>query len=166
MSHKRDICKEVVKTTGFHSKTEADHQPRLPAAGNKHSRPTKGLTKSHQQQQPISVMFIPRTRSGFLLTALRQVENSISEAWPTANRRIKLVEEGGRKIRSIIIKDPWTATACPRAQCNACKGESPQLGNCNLRSLLYENSCLICKTKDISSRYIGETSCAVWERNS
>ena len=137
MSYKSDIRKEVEKTTWFCSKEDRDpdnnFQPKWGIGGSKPPGPRRGLDAKQVLHQPISIMFYPRTMSGKLLVALRKVENSVQEAWPAKHRRFKIVEDGGSKIKNILIRDPWAKSPCPRPFCTACKGESPQLGSCSLR---------------------------------
>ena len=95
------------------------------------------LTTKQKEYQPIAVMFIPRTEAGELISAMREVENKIQDAYPMKTRRLKLVEEGGLMIRNLLRADPWNKQPCQKPQCNNCKGKEGKTGSCGVRSLVH-----------------------------
>ena len=84
----------------------------------------------------------------------------------SSGKSVRLVEESGQQLRSILCKaDPWSGTSCRRPQCTTCPGEERARGKCRDRNLVYMNTCKECKKMERTSRYIGETNRSLWERN-
>ena len=89
MSLGRDIKKQIGKTTWFMNKPRG-----LPALGGSRKSVRKSsrkyLTPAQQAEQPVSVMFIPRTGSGMLLKVLRTEEQGLQQGGLKGYRKIKL----------------------------------------------------------------------------
>ena len=168
VSENRDIRKLVEKTTWLLDKDQEPTQNFLSSSarpGRLAGRRKKvHITKPQQKFQPVSVLFSPRTEAGSLQSALRQVEASLQQACPLRYKRIKVVEEGGRKLKCLLIRDHWESKFCGRVQC-PCGNENAKPGLCTTRSVVYQNVCLLCEKNNSVSRCLGETSRTIWERN-
>ena len=84
-------------------------------------------------------LFVPRTQEGRLITKLREVQESLNKLGTRAMPKIKLVEEGGVMIKSLLVRsDPWKDIACTDTQCSTCQpGEDAKPGKCRVRSVVY-----------------------------
>ena len=123
-----------------------------------------GSTK-HQRSQPKAVVFIPRSEGGQLLKLLRTAETDLEKANPRGYRKLKVIEQGGLKLKHALTNpDPWGNMGCHRPQCTTCTQED-QMGKCKARNQVYQNVCRLCEEKGTSTRYLGETSRSLWERN-
>jgi hypothetical protein len=69
--------------------------------------------------------------------------------------RIKVVERGGSKIKSVCKSNPLATVGCKRKECGVCEGRNP--GLCQEISAGYSCQCLSCEVAGITSRYEGET---------
>ena len=166
VSENREVRKLVEKTTWYLDKDTKPTQnfPSTARPGRLAGSRKVSLNKPQQKSQPVSVLFAPRTQAGSLLSALRQVEQSLQQACPKKYKRIKIVEEGGRKLKNLLIRDPWESKVCGRITC-PCGEEGAKPGLCSTRSIVYQNVCLVCQDSKSVSRYVGETSRTIWERN-
>ncbi|KAL9971074.1 hypothetical protein ACROYT_G023559 [Oculina patagonica] len=95
-----------------------------------------------------TVMFVPATPGGRLANMLREVEerSGTDRGW-----RVKIVERGGQKMSSRLMKDPW-AGPCNRADCLVCRSaetrpDRKRGGPCSRNSCCYLIECRDCKTK-------------------
>ena len=80
-----------------------------------------------QVQQPSSIMFVPRTAGGRLLTQLRKVEEDLSKV---TNKKVMLIEETGMKLRNMLCtSDPWEGDPCGRESCTTCTVEWEKAGS-------------------------------------
>ena len=78
--------------------------------------------------------------------------------------RLKLVEQAGLMIKTIVTEDdPWSSKPCTHPQCSTCSGDKP--GDCKTRSVVYSNTCLVCKSVGRDTKYLGETSRTMLERS-
>ena len=102
MTHKREIRKVLEKKAWFHDKVE-DLRSHTPSLRSGPHRSKKVLNKHQQQFQPAAVLFVPRTEGGRLLKCLREAEASIQEASTRGYKRVKLVEQGGLKLKHITF---------------------------------------------------------------
>ena len=67
-------------------------------------------------------------------------------------------------LRSVQTNsDPWKDWPCRHPQCTTCQGEHP--GTCRTRSVVYTNTCLVCKEEERRTCYNGETGQSLAERN-
>ena len=75
--------------------------------------------------------------------------------------RVKFVERTGANLGAqLVSKDPW-GSSCNRPECNIC---SHQPGKCDLKGVVYQWECLLCKEEGIRAHCIGETSRTCFER--
>ena len=119
--------------------------------------------KSRNPFAPVAPIFIPRTQGGALINVLRGVETRLAGLGGKVMPRLKLVEQGGIMLRSILTKsDPWRDAPCGHPQCTTCRGEKP--GTCRTRSIVYGNTCLACKEEGRKTIYIGESARTMAER--
>ena len=86
-----------------------------------------------------TVIFCPYTPNGELATKWREVE---ARGAATRGWRFKVVEQGGRKINSILCKNPWDGP-CNDQQCMVCSTGGK--GNCRRPGCTYAVQCLRCK---------------------
>ena len=118
-----------------------------------------GMKKLNDQkgnsQKPVTApLFVPRTMNGKLADNLRNTEKELNKF---SRRRIKIVEEGGTTISSLLVRsDPWEGRDCGRKLCQVCK--MGQGDNCYRRSVTYSNICLLCREDKKTIEYIGKTS--------
>ena len=86
---------------------------------------------------PKSILFVPRSARGELVARLREGEKKL---WPVLQNRIKIVEQGGKTLRSVLLKkNPWDSTTCGRTRCRLCKDGQTSSSYCKVRSVIYEN---------------------------
>ena len=125
---------------------------KMPAANNK-----------LKNKSPVTVLFVPRTPGGKLATLIKQAEQEISEI--TGNK-IKIVEKAGKMLKRIIHKsNPWAAEDCYRDECLVCtNGGDENNGDCRVRNILYQTTCLPCKATGTEAVYWGESSRTAYER--
>ena len=109
-----------------------------------------GGRKSRQNNKDeiptVSVLFCPQTPGGQLAKRLQKVENRIAKI---VGERIKVVECGGRMIKSILHKsNPWKGGNCGNKDClpyvNGDGTQNCYQRNCNRRleeNLYFLNSC-------------------------
>ena len=75
--------------------------------------------------------------------------------------RVKFVERNGANLGAqLVSKDPW-GSSCNQPECNMC---SHQPGKCDLKGVVYQWECLLCKEEGIRAHYLGETSRTCFER--
>ena len=71
--------------------------------------------------------------------------------------RVKMIERGGTSLKNILsTSNPWSSEGCGRGKaCFPCKGKA---GKCQQEGIVYKIECEECKTKGITSEYVGESS--------
>ena len=75
---------------------------------------------------------------------MREVEGRLARLGSKLMPRLKLVEQGGMMLKSMLTNsDPWRVAPCGHPQCTTCRGDN--LGTCRTRSVVYKNTCLACK---------------------
>ena len=81
---------------------------------------------------------------------------------------ILLVEQGGLKLSALLCKaDPWGGATCGQEGCFPCDSSSEgQGGKCTKENVLYQLTCLTCKTEDVRAEYTGESSRSLAQRTS
>ena len=62
----------------------------------------------------------------------------------TRGWRYKVVEHGGRQVRSIVCRNPWTGP-CRDPQCMICS--TGGTGNCRKPGCTYQVQCIACKER-------------------
>ena len=95
-----------------------------------------------------TVMFVPATPHGKLAYMLRESERKMTQerGW-----RIKIVERGGHKISSRLVKDPWTGP-CDKDECLVCRSAETGSGRknsgpCTRNGCCYHIECRNCREK-------------------
>ena len=115
-----------------------------------------------------SVMQVPNSKDGALLTALCKIEHRLAK---TSGYHCKLVEKGGRPL-SLSFSKNLNAGNCGRSECQICinpKNKGPSM--CKVSSVVYECVCVLCDeihrsdpTQTHRGVYIGETYRTLFER--
>ena len=130
--------------------------------GKKQNFPSKGQKASSGDLTPKTVLFVPRTPGGELVTRLRKAEQEISRI---TGETIKIVEKAGTMIKRLVHKaNPWAGENCGRPDCLVCHLGQDVGGDCRRRNVLYRTICNPCKMKGKTSVYFGETSRTAYER--
>ena len=132
--------------------------------GNKFGRKRTEMMQDQEKKgtQPATVMFVPRTLGGKLLTKLREEEEGLARI---TKKKVRLVEEAGVKLRETLCRsDPWEGTPCLRPKCTTCSEDWGRPGSCRTRSMVYENVCVPCRADKRVTRYVGETARTLYER--
>ena len=107
-------------------------------------------------------MFVPRTPGGELITRLREAELEISKI--TGNS-VTFVEKNGNMIKGMLIKaNQWAGENCGRSNCLVCHKGQERGGDCRRRNILYQTSCIPCKSIGRASVYYGESARTAFER--
>ena len=131
---------------------EADRR-RIDKRRKKHSWSTQG---GH-----IAPIMVPSTPRGELADMLRKVV----QAEANKEMKFKVIETGGRTVKSLLQKSNPTATAgCTAQDCIACRGDDRgNGGNCRRNNVTYEIECGLCQGED-RSVYVGETARNLYTR--
>ena len=102
----------------------------------------------------VAPIFVPPTPNGELARILRQVAETEAEAGVS----FKIIETGGRTVKSIVQKSNPTETAgCENDRCVACRPGRGEGGPCRGSNINYEIECQLCPA-DKRSKYVGESS--------
>ena len=110
-----------------------------------------------------AIMFVPSTPGGKLMKMLKSRFEEISI---DPNFRIKFIEQGGSKIKNLLVKqNPFPTSDCHDAICPICKktsvsetGDKPTYRvPCSTESVGYRIVCLTCKQQGKLATYEGET---------
>ena len=149
----RYLRREVERIPWFFVRT--DHGTSIPtsrtASHDLHARRPKRPRyqwpkKSNNPQQPVAVLFAPRTLGENLLQSQRADEASLDAAGLGGYRRILVVELGGLKLKHLLTTaEPWSKEPCQRVQCSTCLVGDEALENCKRRSYIYKNKFIICE---------------------
>ena len=108
----------------------------------------------------IAPIIVPATPNSGLAKALREVAEREAES----GLRFKVVEGGGRTVKSVVQKSNPTATpGCGYTDCMACAGGPGKGGNCLRSNVQYELRCGKCPVEE-PSVYLGETSRNLYTR--
>ena len=88
-----------------------------------------------------TVIFCPYTPGSELAKKWRMIEERGAESrgW-----RYKVVEQGGRQMRSIVCRNPWSGP-CDDPQCMVCATGGS--GNCRIPGCTYKVQCMRCKER-------------------
>ena len=138
--------------------------------GNKEEKKVDGNRRGRKkgsppakELEPVTVMFIPRTPGGELLTRLRKAEEELSTV---TGDRVKLVEKSGKMLkRSVVVTDPTAGSNCGREKCLVChQGDEKDAGRCKKRNVTYQTTCHRCKETGKKVNYFGESSRTGFER--
>ena len=102
----------------------------------------------------ISPIFVPPTPNGELARQLKEIAETEAED----GVQFRIVETGGRSIKSVVqISNPTATAGCVDTGCLACKTGRGVGGNCQKSSINYQIDCQLCPA-DERSTYIGETA--------
>ena len=163
----REIRKVLVKSTWYLPRerhVESDPTPN-PGWGYRGGSRKGRSTSTTNPYAPKAPLFVPRTHNGALIGKLRQVEERLSgQGGKLTTARLELVEQAGLIIKTIVIdEDPCSSRPCAHHQCTKCLGDKP--GDCRTRSVVYSNTCLICKSEGRDTKNLGETGRTMLERS-
>ena len=126
------------------------------------SKKTKVRNNNMKESSPVSVIFVPRTPGGELVTRLRQAE---AELYNVTGDKIKFVEKSGAMLKNILHKNnPHAGESCGRLACLVCSGGAEGSGDCKSRNITYKTSCLACLANGKEATYYGETCRTAYER--
>ena len=164
MVENRESRKEMDRATWFHDKLgDKEAMPTLYKKSK--GKPRQHLTPAQLKYQPAYVPFVLRTSGCLLLTQLRKAEGNLQSLCTTRYKRVKLVEEGGSKLKYMLVKSaPWKDRECHLPHCTVCSSEEPKYGTCKVRTIVYDNSCTLCAKEGKKVRYIGESARTIPER--
>ena len=87
-----------------------------------------------------TVVFVPSTRGGILLSSLKEEEDKMAEM---TGFRIKYQEAAGSILANAFNKNLGIGQPCGRKNCPPCT-ESGGKVNCKARGIVYESKCLTC----------------------
>ena len=158
----RRLDKLTAKSTWFKRPRVEQELPESPTKRRRTGTQQRGETGSEYPiKTPDTVMFVPKTRGGTLASLLKTQEKELS---PYINNSVRIMEEAGSKLVHVLTKaDPFKGP-CERAKCSICPGNDKMAGKCYTRNVTYTSSCMICKSRGVVSKYIGETSRSLLER--
>jgi hypothetical protein len=116
-------------------------------------------------------MFIPSTKNGTLIKALKDAELEMSNI---TRFRVRYQEAGGTQLARLFSTDLGKGQSFVREECQPYgRLDDEKIPNCKQASILYESSCQICNKdtkgkEEASGRmgiYYGETSRSLFERS-
>ena len=83
---------------------------------------------------PTPPIFVQRTPGGVLAAELKKIECDLNRR---GLRKVKIVEEGGNKLRHILVKsDPWAGEPCHTSTFSACHNMNGKPGAFGDRSVV------------------------------
>ena len=130
---------------------------------HKQERKEKKKRKKHEWSTKgghIAPIFVPTTPGGTLMKMMREV----AEKEAKEGIRFKIVEMGGRTLKSMLQKSNPTATpGCAEEDCVGCKDGRGKGGQCHRKNVNYEIECQLCP-ENRKAVYIGETSQSLYTR--
>ena len=90
----------------------------------KSKRPSKPHDPANNQN-PVAILFVPRTPGRELITSLRSKEETLTEL---TGRRTKLVEKVGLSLKDTLWKaELWGGPPCPWANCKVCESNQEEV---------------------------------------
>ena len=106
-----------------------------------------------------TVLFVPTTKDGILVKMLKKREEELNRF---SNERIKIVEEGGTKISTLLTNNPFPVSKCngkALERCFVCKslGEDNPKISCRNNNVGYRLGCDTCAGRGKNRIYEGET---------
>jgi hypothetical protein len=113
--------------------------------------------KSGNKIEYKSLLFVPVTKGSTLAKELQKCEEEINIF---SKDRIKIVEDGGVKLKDMLVKkDPFPTPKCGK-KCLVCDSEVKENMNlpCNSNNVGYKLKCDTCTIKGKTMVYEGETS--------
>ena len=120
------------------------------------SQRQKRWRKAQNQRRVESVMFIPLTKGSELKQRLNEMECNIP-----FKSKFKYQEVTGTSILGALNRqDPW-GEHCGRINCFNCQTKTWQ---CTKQGIVYEITCQVCKSKEVTSSYFGESARTSFDR--
>ena len=99
-----------------------------------------------KNQTPTTVMFVPNTPKGVLLSLMKEREVELSAM---SEFRVRYVEAGGTSLTSMFSTNPRSGKHCGRA-CIVCAQPGDRKEDCTATSIVYESACLLCNPEEQS----------------
>ena len=115
----------------------------------------------NRDEEPCAILFIDRTPSGELTRRIRMKECQMMD---TIGNKVKIIERAGNSLKHQLWNaDPWGGAGCVDEKCPVCTDDQDKQ-ICNVRNIIYSNSCLTCRKYGKTAVYIGKTSRTLKER--
>ena len=121
------------------------------------------MVKGKGPENFTSVLFVPPTPGAKLARMLQEREAELNK---NSKGRIKVVEQGGQKLKDILSKkNPFPTLDCVRTFCPFCRatdhsipaGKKPMRKSCSTPNVGYEVVCQNCKENGLNAVYFGES---------
>ena len=126
--------------------------------------------KGKGHQNFTSVLFVPPTPGSKLAKMIQEREAELNK---NSKGRIKVVEQGGQKLKNILSKkNPFPTLDCVRRFCPFCRDteysvaaiKKPMRKSCSTPNVGYEIVCQNCKENGLNAVYYGESGRPVVNR--
>ena len=155
----RFMKKLTAKTSWFRKGKKKELEKKVKGKTERKKQKTGDSKKSIE---PVTIMFVPRTPRGTLVTRLRKVEEDISLI---TGDKVKLVERSGKVLKRMLQKNN-SEGSCQRANCLLCCNavDEKDAGKCRKRNITYQTTCQECKAVGKKVNYYGESSRTAFER--
>ena len=95
-----------------------------------------------------TVMFIPSTRNGILIKALKEAETEMSKI---TRFKVRYQEAGGIQLARLFSTDLGKGQPCGREECQPCGRygrKDEKIPFCKQANIGYESSCQLCNKED------------------
>ena len=99
-----------------------------------------GKGKSEGRPVNATVVFVPSTRGGTLISSLKEDEDRMAMI---TGFRVKYQEAGGSILANAFNTNLGSGQACGRDSCPPCEVSGGRV-DCKARSIMYESKCLVC----------------------
>ena len=122
-----------------------------------------------------TVLFVEKTPQGELASRIRELLGRLED---NIGFKIKVAERSGSSLKSMFpLTNVWGGVHCGREDCIPCSQGGEEIGNCKVRSVVYESACKRCNPEvgkkgplktpctDPPSLYVGETGRSLHERS-
>jgi hypothetical protein len=134
--------KALARENWFKGKEKDNEDKSIPRINFK--KDGNASAKPNERKQPSTVMFIPNTKGGLLVSKMKENEEKLAEL---TGFRISYTEAAGTKLGRVFSLDINKNQPCGRkpdkcSQCNNTQEEN--LPKCKSRNITYESSCTIC----------------------
>ena len=143
-------------------KAENQSERELGERGKKRKRDSKDTPDNvkrkpnTKREDPITVLFVPRTTRGELARLIKAKEEEIGKI---TSHRIRIVERNGERLEHMLVKaDPFGEEKCEERNCLMCKTDEKDQGRCKKKNLVYKIECRLCQTEGKTGVYWGETA--------
>ena len=161
---KARFVKKLTSRTNWFRKGRGNKIEKKEKGKPKYNRKKIRESKARKEIEPVTVMFVPRTPGGALISRLRKVEEEISQV---TGDKVKLVERSGKMLKRMLqITDPEGNSSCQRPTCLVCCNavDEKDVGKCRKRNITYQTTCQQCKAVGKKVNYYGESSRTAFER--